>query len=82
MAAGETGSNKLEDAIGQIGKLREQVDTLLREQVQPAVGAAVKEAEARAHDAAASVASQVRAQPLLALAIAAGIGFLLGRVSR
>jgi hypothetical protein len=78
-----------EDAHTQIARLREQVEALMRDRVTPAVSSAAGRAEAAVYDAADVVRGQadamsgrVRAQPLLAVAIALGIGYVLGRTIR
>jgi ElaB/YqjD/DUF883 family membrane-anchored ribosome-binding protein len=75
--------------MAQIIRLREQVETLMRDRVTPAMGEAAERVEAAAHDAADvmrgradALAGAVRGQPLAAICIAAVIGFLLGRVGR
>jgi hypothetical protein len=78
-----------EDAHTQIARLREQVEALMRDRVTPAVSNAAGRAEAAVYDAAdvmrgqaEAVSGRVRAQPLLAVAIALGIGYALGRTIR
>jgi ElaB/YqjD/DUF883 family membrane-anchored ribosome-binding protein len=79
----------LGDAHAQIARLREQVEALMRDRVTPAVTEAAGRAEAALHGAAdtmrgqvETVTGKVREQPLLAVLIAAAIGFALGRVTR
>ena len=78
-----------DDAMAQIARLREQVETLMREKVAPAMGEAGERAEAAARDAADALrgradalAGVVRQQPLAAICAAAVVGFLLGRAGR
>jgi ElaB/YqjD/DUF883 family membrane-anchored ribosome-binding protein len=80
---------RAEDAMAQIVRLREQVETLMRDKVTPAMGDAAERVGAAAHDAADVMRSRadvlagaVRSQPLTAVCIAAVVGFLLGRVGR
>jgi len=82
-------SDKANDAKEQIAKLREQVEMLMRERVTPALGNVAGRAETTARAAAdmaqehaEALSGRVREQPLVALLIAAGVGFLLGRVVR
>ncbi|MBO0709919.1 MAG: hypothetical protein J2P47_01430 [Acetobacteraceae bacterium] len=82
-------SDKANDAKEQIAKLREQVEMLMRERVTPALGNVAGRAETTARAAAdmaqeqaEAISGRVREQPLVALLIAAGVGFLLGRVVR
>jgi ElaB/YqjD/DUF883 family membrane-anchored ribosome-binding protein len=78
-----------DDAMSQIARLREQVETLMRDTVRPAVGEAAERAEAVAHEAADALrgradalAGVIREQPLTAICIAAILGFVLGRAGR
>jgi ElaB/YqjD/DUF883 family membrane-anchored ribosome-binding protein len=82
-------SDKVNDAKEQIAKLREQVETLMRDRVSPVISDAAGRAEyaARqasgvARDQAEALGGRVRQQPLIALLIAAAAGFLIGRISR
>jgi ElaB/YqjD/DUF883 family membrane-anchored ribosome-binding protein len=82
-------TGRAEDAMAQIIRLREQVETLMRDLVTPAMGEAAERVQAAAHDAADMVqgradalAGAVRTQPLAAICIAAAIGFVLGRMGR
>ena len=77
------------DAAAQIARLREQVETLMRDRVTPAVAAAADRAQSAMHGAADTMRDQletlsggVREQPLLAILIAAAIGYVLGRATR
>ena len=81
--------DKAEDAMAQIGRLRDQVETLLREKAAPAMEAAAERMEDVAHDAAVAMRERanalsdvVRERPLIAIGIAVAIGFLLGRTGR
>jgi ElaB/YqjD/DUF883 family membrane-anchored ribosome-binding protein len=78
-----------EDAHVQIARLREQVETLMKDRVTPAVADAAGRAESAVYGAAGAVRDQaemvsgkVREQPLLAVLLAAGIGYVLGRATR
>ena len=78
-----------EDLSAQIAHLRDQVESLIRDKVTPAVSDMAGRAEAAISDAgdtvrqqAEVVAGKVREQPLLAIAIAAGVGWLIGRAMR
>ena len=77
------------DARDQIAKLREQVDSLMRDRLSPAFSDAAERAQAAARSAsdmaqeqAQAMSGRVREQPLAAIAIAAGVGFLVGRILR
>lgn len=74
------------DTQRQISQLREQVETLMRERVTPAVTdiagraeTAVRRGQSVVHEQAEALSGQVEERPLLAILIAAGIGYLLGR---
>ena len=83
-SAGHTG-----DETVQIARLREQVETLMRDRVYPAVAAAADRAQSAMHGAVDSMRGQVevlsgkvREQPLLAVLIAVAVGYVLGRATR
>jgi ElaB/YqjD/DUF883 family membrane-anchored ribosome-binding protein len=85
----EDAMNKAEDATAQIARLREQVEALMKDRVTPAVADAAGRAESAVYGAADAVREQaeavsgkVREQPLLAILIAAGVGYVLGRFTR
>jgi ElaB/YqjD/DUF883 family membrane-anchored ribosome-binding protein len=78
-----------EDTHVQIDRLRAQVEALMNDRVTPAVADAAGRAESAVHVAADTVREQtemvtakVREQPLLAVLIAAGVGYVLGRATR
>jgi ElaB/YqjD/DUF883 family membrane-anchored ribosome-binding protein len=78
-----------DDAMSQIGRLRDQVESLMRDKVNPAMGDAANRAQAAAGDAADAMRDRadalggaIRQQPLAAICIAAVVGFLLGRIGR
>lgn len=77
-----------EDIAAQVSSLRDQVEQLLNDRITPAVGEAADRAESALHTARdftsenlATVTEQVQGQPLIALALAAAVGYLLGRVA-
>ena len=78
-----------EDTHAQIARLRTQVETLMKDRVTPALADAAGRAEQAVYGAAGTVRDQaevisgkVREQPLLAVLIAAGIGYAVGRITR
>jgi len=78
-----------EDTNTQIARLRDQVDQLMRERVNPAVSEWAGRAEnAMANvsdtvrDQADMVSGQVRERPLIAILVAAGVGWAIGRMMR
>lgn len=85
----EDTKHRMEDATAQIARLREQVETLMKERVTPAMADVAGRAEHAVYGAAGAVKGQadmlsgrVRDQPLIAILIAAGIGYVLGRALR
>ncbi|MDE2006308.1 MAG: hypothetical protein KGI51_07065 [Rhodospirillales bacterium] len=74
-----------EDLKEQIARLRAQIDALMKDRVEPAFAHAAETA-GHAMDAvrgqADSVSAQIRAQPLVAVLVAAAVGFVLGRSLR
>ena len=78
-----------QDAREQIAQLREQVQSLMSERVTPALANAAGQAEAYARQAkdmydenSEALSERVRESPLMAMLIAAGVGYLLGRIAR
>jgi ElaB/YqjD/DUF883 family membrane-anchored ribosome-binding protein len=80
---------KLDDAQAQIARLREQVEALMKDRVTPAVAdfagraeSAVQSAGGVVRDQASMVSGRVKDQPLMAVLIAAAVGWIIGRVMR
>jgi hypothetical protein len=78
-----------DDTHAQIARLREQVEALMRDRVTPVLASAAGRAESAMYGAADTVRGQaevvsgkVREQPLIAILIAATIGYILGRATR
>ena len=89
MAATDKIEETTQDAREQLRQLRDQVEQLMAERVRPALADAAERAGEAAHRArdftgeqAAVVSGHVRERPLTAILIAAGVGYLLGRVTR
>ncbi len=89
MADADDAKGKMEDATAQIARLREQVEALMKERITPAIAEAAGRAESAMYGAAGAVRDQadamsgrVREAPLMAVLIAATIGFVLGRAMR
>jgi ElaB/YqjD/DUF883 family membrane-anchored ribosome-binding protein len=89
MATMDSVGNTASDAKEQIAQLRRQVEQLVSERVTPVLADAAGRAESAARQAtdiareqAEAVSSRVREQPLLAILIAAGAGYLVGRLFR
>lgn len=77
-----------DDAKEQIRQLRDQVQSLMADRVTPALSDAAGKAQdaatqAReyASDKADQLSGRVRDQPLIAVLVAAGVGYLLGRIA-
>ena len=77
----------MQDTQQQINHLRQQVETLMRERITPAVTdiagraeTAVRRGQSVVREQTKAVSGQVEERPLLAILIAAGIGYLLGRL--
>jgi hypothetical protein len=82
-------NEKLDDAQAQIARLREQVETLMKDRVTPAVADFAGRAESAVHsasgvvrDQAQAVSGRVKEAPLIAIMIAAAAGWIIGRVMR
>ena len=78
-----------QDAKEQIAQLREQVQTLMSERVTPALANAAGQAEAYARqakdmydDQTEMLSERVRESPMIAIMVATGVGYLLGRIAR
>jgi ElaB/YqjD/DUF883 family membrane-anchored ribosome-binding protein len=78
-----------QDTHVQIARLREQVEALMKDRVTPALADAAGRAESAMYGAAGvvrdqadAVSGKVREQPLLAILIAAAVGYALGRTIR
>ena len=85
MALSDRSMPSPEDAGEQIAKLREQVETLMRERINPALADVAGRAETAMgvmKDQAEAVSGRVRDQPIVAVLVAVAVGFLVGRVLR
>ena len=89
MAISSNASGKTEDIQNQISRLREQVESMMKDRVTPAVsdfagraGDVVHTASQTARQQADMVAGQVKGRPLTAILLAAAIGWVLGRAMR
>ena len=77
------------DAKEQIAQLRDQVQQLMSERVTPALANVAGQAEAYARqakdvydDQTEALSERVRESPLVAVLLATGVGYLLGRIAR
>jgi ElaB/YqjD/DUF883 family membrane-anchored ribosome-binding protein len=82
-------SDRANDAKEQIARLREQVEMLMRDRVTPTLADAAGRVEGYARSAqdlareqAEALTGRVREQPLIAILVAAGVGYLIGRIVR
>lgn len=85
-----------DDAKAQIAQLRRQVESLMSERVGPVLADAADRAQSAARqasgmarqagdmarDQAEMISDRVREQPMVAVLIAAGLGYLIGRLAR
>ena len=89
MAASNTYNDASQDAKEQIAQLRDQVQTLMSERVTPALANAagqaedyVRQAKSVYDDQSEMLSERVRESPIVAILIATGVGYLLGRIAR
>ena len=89
MPASDNVNDAAQDAKEQIAQLRDQVQTLMSERVTPALASAAGQAEDYARHAKSmydeqseALSERVRESPLIAVLIATGVGYLLGRIAR
>ena len=78
-----------DNARDEIRSLRDQVNQLMEERVSPVfsdaskrAGEAASRARAYTEDSAEMVSDRVRDQPLIAIGVAAAVGFLFGRITK
>ncbi len=78
-----------DSARDELRALRDQVNQLMDDRVTPAFSDVSKRAykaagQARAYteDSAEAVSDRVRDQPLIAIGVAAAVGFLFGRITK
>jgi ElaB/YqjD/DUF883 family membrane-anchored ribosome-binding protein len=81
--------DKASDTNEQLRQLRAQVEALMSDRVTPALADAAGRAETTyraasdtVQDNAEKLSEQVRDKPLIAILVAAGAGYLLGRIFR
>ncbi len=66
------------DISDQLAGLRAQVEQLTNERIRPAVNDAAHQVKVQTD----ALAARIREQPIAAVLIAAGVGFLIGRAMR
>lgn len=82
LASIEREHDGMRDTQREINQLRAQVETLMRERVTPAVTDVAGHADTairRGREQVEAVSGQVQERPMLAILVAMGIGYLLGR---
>jgi ElaB/YqjD/DUF883 family membrane-anchored ribosome-binding protein len=89
MAAYDNIRDMRDDTRAELARLRAQVADLMEDRVNPALsdaatraGKAAKRARAYTYDGADAVSERVRDQPLVAIGVAAAVGYVLGRIAR
>ncbi|MGE0417047.1 MAG: hypothetical protein AB7O80_09600 [Acetobacteraceae bacterium] len=89
MASGSKAEQVEETLADEVTRLREQVESLVRGRVGPTVSHLAEQAEHAIGGATEAMRGQrdaletkVREQPLLSMAIAMGIGWVIGRMTR
>ena len=87
--ASNTLNDASQDAKEQIAQLRDQVQSLMSERVTPALANAADTAEQYARqakdmydDQTEMLSERVRESPIVAILIATGVGYILGRIAR
>ena len=87
--ASNTVNDMSSDAKEQISQLRDQVNSLMSERVTPALSNAADSAQkymGQARDMysdnAEALSERVRESPIVAILIAPGVGYLIGRIAR
>ena len=78
-----------QDANEQIAQLREQVQSLMNDRVAPALSQAADTAQQYAsqardlyEDQSEALSERVRESPILAILVATGLGYIIGRIAR
>jgi ElaB/YqjD/DUF883 family membrane-anchored ribosome-binding protein len=89
MAARDNIRDLRDDTREQLRNLRDQVNELMEERVSPLLSEAAGQADYAARRArrytaeqADAVSDRVRDQPLIAIGVAAAVGYALGRLTR
>jgi ElaB/YqjD/DUF883 family membrane-anchored ribosome-binding protein len=89
MTISSEASRRLDDAQAQIARLRQEVESLMKDRVTPAVSQfagqaqdAYSSARGMVRDQSHMVSGQVKERPLIAIALAAAVGWAIGRIMR
>lgn len=82
-------SNGSQDPNEQIAQLRDQVQSLMNDRVAPAISQAADTAQQYAsqardvyQDQSEALSERIRESPIVAIMLATGLGYILGRVAR
>ena len=82
-------SNGSQDPNEQIAQLRDQVQSLMNDRVAPAISQAADTAQQYAsqardvyQDQSEALSERIRESPIVAILLATGLGYILGRVAR
>ncbi len=82
-------SNGSKDPNKQIAQLRDQVQSLMNDRVAPAISQAADTAQQYAsqardvyQDQSEALSERIRESPIVAILLATGLGYILGRVAR
>ncbi len=82
-------SNGSQDPNEQIAQLRDQVQSLMNDRVAPALSQAADTAQQYAsqardvyQDQSEALSERIRESPIVAIMLATGLGYILGRVAR
>jgi ElaB/YqjD/DUF883 family membrane-anchored ribosome-binding protein len=88
MAAYDNIRDMRDDTRAELARLRAQVAALMEDRVNPALsdaatraGKVAKRARAYTEDGADAVSDRVRDRPLVAIGVAAAVGYVLGRIT-
>ena len=78
-----------QDASEQIAQLREQVQSLMNDRVAPVISQAADTAQQYAsqardiyQDQSEALSERVRESPIVAILVATGVGYIIGRIAR
>jgi ElaB/YqjD/DUF883 family membrane-anchored ribosome-binding protein len=89
MSLSSSTNRRLEDTQAQIDRLRQEVEAMMKDRITPAVSNFADQAQERVSNASRVVKDQsryvsgrVKERPLIAVGIAAVVGWVIGRLMR
>lgn len=89
MSLSSNTNRRLEDTQAQIDRLRQEVESMMKDRITPAVSNIADQAQERVsqagrvvRDQSQYVSGRVKDQPLIAIGIAAVVGWVIGRLMR